>query len=464
MKMPSKKTSQESFQQVCIDLPGESVQCWRSSDNIKVVLKKHRDVIFNLNLGKGKLFTVHATESDFYNARDKKLILAIRKEKVSFLDGEKMHFWLTRGFKGSLILKEGDKVLLKITPSEWDQNKYDDNPKTKPLPIIVSLGSSQTSLPAKIKPSLPASKSNKQAIYSAPSLPRPVTAQTECPLVCIFDGSAKGIPESILKLLDFKSGGGNSGLVDIDTNEVMTRNWLWGQTAGTAAYAVDNWEWLKACIEKKPGKEFKVVKAKISYIKGKVRFYFSGYTKANNVFRQGGFGPGNSKIINIFAGVGKTESTFLATAKGIGGSFKGFAGISLVFGSATTYLEWKDDVKKDNYDLASSLIMSIVKTILVAAIVVAIVALVVAIVMLGIGAAMPVIAIGALSIGASFVVNYAIEAADKKLGKIVTADSSNSDGLSTVIAPLLRRAGEELSESWTHLMSKFPKDYQWIEF
>jgi hypothetical protein len=108
--------------------------------------------------------------------------------------------------------------------------------------------------------------------------------------------------------------------------------------------------------------------------------------------------------------------------------------------------------------------MSIVKTILVAAIVVAIVALVVAIVMLGIGAAMPVIAIGALSIGASFVVNYAIEAADKKLGKIVTADSSNSDGLSTVIAPLLRRAGEELSESWTHLMSKFPKDYQWIEF
>lgn len=45
----TKKTShpkQSTIQEVCIDLPGETVQCWRSADNLKVVLKKHRDVIF----------------------------------------------------------------------------------------------------------------------------------------------------------------------------------------------------------------------------------------------------------------------------------------------------------------------------------------------------------------------------------------------------------------------------------
>lgn len=65
---PEKMVAQE----LCIDLPGESVQCWRSSDNLKVVLKKHRDIIFDINLGDKKTYTVESTTSNFYSARDKK--------------------------------------------------------------------------------------------------------------------------------------------------------------------------------------------------------------------------------------------------------------------------------------------------------------------------------------------------------------------------------------------------------
>lgn len=54
-------------QEHCIDLPGESVQCWIGGgiDKLKVILRKHRDVIFDIHLGNGKTYTLESTESDF---------------------------------------------------------------------------------------------------------------------------------------------------------------------------------------------------------------------------------------------------------------------------------------------------------------------------------------------------------------------------------------------------------------
>jgi hypothetical protein len=123
------KSATPTQQDVCIDLPGETVQCWRSSDNIRVVLRKHRDVIFDLNLGAGKTYTVQATRSDFYNARDKKLVYAKRKGVVSFKDGERLHLWVTRNFQGDLILKCGGDIMMRLTPNELDKQRYDDAAK-----------------------------------------------------------------------------------------------------------------------------------------------------------------------------------------------------------------------------------------------------------------------------------------------------------------------------------------------
>jgi type VI secretion system secreted protein VgrG len=80
----------------------------------------------------------------------------------------------------------------------------------------------------------------------------------------------------------------------------------------------------------------------------------------------------------------------------------------------------------------------------------------------------PQIAVGAVTIFAGFFANYVIEAIDKSIGRAVTHDESNSDGTSSIIAPWLRNAGnqipEKIHQNWTYLMHKMSADYQEIKF
>jgi hypothetical protein len=64
-----------------IDLPGETVQGWCSSNKIKVILRKHRDVLFDIQLFKGMGYTVHAEQSSFYDVRQKKIVLKGRQKQ-----------------------------------------------------------------------------------------------------------------------------------------------------------------------------------------------------------------------------------------------------------------------------------------------------------------------------------------------------------------------------------------------
>jgi hypothetical protein len=95
----------EDTQQVCIDLPGQNIRCHVYKPKLQIMLRNHRDVIFDIALFKGMTYTVEADQSDFYNVRDKKLIEVTKKQKASFVDGERMHFWVGRAFKGHLVLK-----------------------------------------------------------------------------------------------------------------------------------------------------------------------------------------------------------------------------------------------------------------------------------------------------------------------------------------------------------------------
>jgi hypothetical protein len=444
-------------QELHIDLPGEAVKCWRSGDNLKVVLRKHRDVIFDINLGKGKTYTIQATHSDFYNARDKKLVYAKQKATVNFTDGERMHVWVTRGFQGALLLKSEGKLLMKIEPNRLDSHQYNEEPKTKAAPIIVKLGDTPHT-----HPPLPLKFANQQTApqRSANSVAAPV--DEACPVLCVVEGTLKNAPETVLSW--FKKGGGTSGIADIDPNDVATRNWLLGQLAGTAAYARDNWSWLHASIDSKTSQGLKVVRAQVHMVRGKVRFYFSGYSKFNKVFGPGGFGPGHDRIISIFAGVGKTSSSFRAVGQGVLGSVKGNALISFIFSSATSYAEWKDDLSKDGYDLTSTLLMGLVKTLIVAALTVAVVAILIVTIIALSSAAIPVLAIGAITVFVGAGIGYIVDAADKFAGQKITGDKNNSDGLSSVISPYLRAAGKEIESAWRYLMDKFPNDYQEISF
>lgn len=120
--------------EICIDLPGESVQCWRSSDHVKVILRKHRDVFFDINVKPGATYLIEST-SDFYSVRDKRLL-----RQSLFLDGERFHLWIGRNFKGKLFLK-GDGLLIGVyEPNRLDPTEYDPSPGTKPEPLMVVLG------------------------------------------------------------------------------------------------------------------------------------------------------------------------------------------------------------------------------------------------------------------------------------------------------------------------------------
>lgn len=474
--MPEAKKPSDSdlmVQEHCIDLPGESVQCWikGDTDKLKVILRKHRDIIFDIHLGNKKTYTVESTESDFYNPLEKKLVHTSRRDKVTFEDGERLHVWISRDFRGALILKLDERIIYKVEPNKLDRQKYSENPKEKPAPIIIAIGDNRTAgtpfqktanqpiVNTKFKPAPPD--------FIASARPRPTHAvDLSHPTICIVDGKAEGMPPDILEII--KKGGDNSGFSDIDPNHIATRNWILGQIVGVEAYVEDNWGWIRASLEGKTNGGFKLVKAQIHFARGKVRFYFSGYSNANPVFGRGGFGPSHERIMTIFAGAGKTTSTFSATLKGIAGTFENAALVSFVFGTATAIVEWTDDVRKDGYDLAAALVTSTLKTILTAAITTLVTALIVWLVMIVFGAAIPVIAVGAITVGVGFLASYLTESADKLAGRVITHDESNTDGTTSIVAQQMRKYGnqslERIIHNWNYLMQKMSNDYQEIVF
>lgn len=127
---PAKPTTQD----VMIDLPGETIQCWRSSDNIRVILRKQRDVFFDIHLKAGTTYTVES-KSDFYVPKTKKLV-----RKAQFKDGEPFHLWVGRDFRGKIVLKVDGVVLGTYEPNVLDAKKYGADPKVKPEPLMVIMG------------------------------------------------------------------------------------------------------------------------------------------------------------------------------------------------------------------------------------------------------------------------------------------------------------------------------------
>jgi hypothetical protein len=470
------RTIPKDTQQVCIDLPGEDVKCVVHKPKLEILLRKHRDVILDIQLFKGMGYTVEADTSDFYNARDKKIVLHAKKQVVSFKDGERLHLWVGRSFKGSLIVKANHKVIGRYEPAALDQTRYDAEPTTKPAPMVVVLRNDAAHAPAPAS-TLPAGACKPDdpvgiahwTLHPVPkafgvdaltmySRNRPVTPVAEQhPTVAVIEGDAKEMPQKVKDY--FAAGGGKSGLTDVDPNEVMTRNWLLGQLAGAAAYAGDNWNWLRHSINKQADGAFKLVSAKVAYVRGKVRIYFTGYSAKNPVFGPGGHGPGNTKILQIYAGIGKAGSAFKSTVMAVGGTFKGNALVSFIFGSAASWAEWQSDSQKDGYDFAAAMVTSLVKAVVAAALTAVLVVAILFLLMIALEVATAAILVGLLTLGIGWAVGYGIESLDKQAGK-AWKGPGNGDGTAAGIAPWLRSAGKWLGESWDHLNAKFPNDYQ----
>jgi hypothetical protein len=143
LNKPKTKSLPPKTQRVCIDLPGEEFSCYVSEPNVEVMLRKHRDVVFDIKQGNGAIYTVEADQSDFYNARDKKLVERKKKHKITFKDDERLHIWVSRDFKGKLILKQGAILLGEYFPNQFDRTSYGPDPITKPEPMVIAIGKRQ---------------------------------------------------------------------------------------------------------------------------------------------------------------------------------------------------------------------------------------------------------------------------------------------------------------------------------
>jgi hypothetical protein len=282
------------------------------------------------------------------------------------------------------------------------------------------------------------------------------------PVVAVLDVDPSTIPSDIKKLINYAgAGGGKSGAADIDPFGVATRNWIAGQLAGGGAFLVDNWKWLLSSLNRQAGGEFKLVQAKIHYVQGKARIYFSGYSKTNPFFGAGGHGLKSTKIMQIFSGIGGGEA-IRSSAKAVAGTLKGNALVSFLFGSALSITEWKADLQKDGYDLAAALCMGLVKTLLSAAIAALVVAFIVTVLVVAFEVSVAVLAVGALTLVVSTGAAYATDAVDKTLGKRLTG-AANEDGVAASLSPVFRSAGQWLGEIWDDLGKKFSTDYKSLQ-
>jgi hypothetical protein len=418
-----------AVQEHCIDLPGESVQCWigGGTDKLKVVLRKHRDVIFDIHLGNGKTYTLETTESDFYNVRDKKLVYAARHGKVTFSDGERIHVWVSRGFRGALILKCGEHVLSEVRPNEWDTDRHSDDPKEKPAPIIIALATAAST------PHLPA----QPKLASPASHPSDTNAQLEQQSLHVHQVSRDEAPSSVI---NFFENGGES--LHLDTSNVITRNWITAQLAGAPGYILDNHTW----ITELSGCNFKLQKV-IHKSGPKVYIIFSGNNKLRKVILASRYSLQHTKILKITSGAGGIKQAWDATKGAVKDSLKAIAkeegkfvlkggGIAVYFAIAMDIAEWHKDYaeigpegkpKKDLCDLFAKVGTDLAKAGLIAALTTASVAFLVgATSVVGLTVASPVLLIVAGTIAVSVSWTYLVELADKAIGHALGKDDTSS--------------------------------------
>ncbi|QYD72559.1 hypothetical protein KZJ38_22840 [Paraburkholderia edwinii] len=84
-----------------IDLPGESPKSrlWPGVNNL-IILRKHRDVVFDIKLGNGATYTVTTDRPEHEYGRFFDPNRNLNVTKVMFQDGEPCHIWLGRTFPG----------------------------------------------------------------------------------------------------------------------------------------------------------------------------------------------------------------------------------------------------------------------------------------------------------------------------------------------------------------------------
>ena len=427
---------------VCIDLPGEPVDCWAETD-ITVLLRKHRDVIFDLHIKPGATYTVEATEDWIYDVVKKK-----RVKHGQFSDGQRYHIWISRDFKGELILRMNGSVLHRYSPISLKSATESGDPKAKPAPLILSLGSQSAvvaqpqsteawqehvSLFAKRSPlvcrntdgELPGGAWWAEMIpldfgvplrATEPPTVASMRGHEEDTVVHVFEVSLAHAPAEVIAFA--QNGGEDTAL---DTNKIMTRNWLIGQLAGGASFVKDNFAELRDVWNR----SFRLMQIVHPKAGAKTYVVFRGNAGLRKVITGTRYGARSSKILAITAGTGTFESATAAAWDASKGAFKRATGVALIFTMTLDVAEWYRDYtkidktgnrSKDLFDLFAKIGVDMVSAGIAAAVSTAAVgALMTGLLTAGLIAGAPVWAVAALVFGTAVTVGYLINLADNEL-------------------------------------------------
>lgn len=327
---PKTAESKSSFevQELCIDLPGETVRCWRSSDRVKIILRKHRDVFFDINIKQGATYTIES-KSEFYSPRDKRLF-----KMVIFKDGEQLHIWIGRKFKGHLILRCDGRILGSFEPNVLDKAEYDSNPKTKPEPLMVIMGRKDDPFAAARPAEDRFWMSSSQGMFKPMFDPKIATLRNYgseylCQYspeesevgeyACVTEALASEIQPQILKQLESGAVEGTAGQIFVPPKSVQPASGLYNAMAATveyiggadtlnsnvfkesAGYIQENWKMLNKItmtvrVEKR--------------IVGKYRVIFRGVPLTKKVAQALGVAK-NARVAHETASVGSAKTAFI---------------------------------------------------------------------------------------------------------------------------------------------------------
>ncbi|MYM95062.1 hypothetical protein [Duganella vulcania] len=313
-----------------IDLPGQPIQCWMDdAEAVTVILRKHRDVVFDIQMELGKKYTIISDASEMYDTRTKKLIHPL--EKVYFNDGEVLHLWVGRNFKGKITLYHDSVKLGEYVVSNIDVSIDSMDPAFKPAPISVIIRNNSIT-------------DNRKAFdivqpdgsYSTPPILSNYEAEKFLQIVEI-DTLKDDVPKEIADF--FKHGGEQEVVV---SGGVVTHNWIMNQVVSQSAYASDNKAWIRELWDEK------VVLKAINHKSAGRKIYviLTGSTRIRRQITAALYSANNTKVLAFSFGAGSADGLRHGAWSTVKGNSKGAGLLSILFTVTLDIAEWSADYEQ----------------------------------------------------------------------------------------------------------------------
>lgn len=322
----AEKTKSAKNLTVQIDLPGQPIQCWgQNIDKVTVLLRKHRDVVFDIDLCSGKTYTVLADRSEMYDAKNKKLVHP--GEKLNFKDGELLHLWVSRDFKGKIFLYESAKLIGSYSLPKVDVGLESSDPAYKPPPINIALKSEGMWSDQKAF--------EVMQLDGSYSRPRELQNVQGDKFLHIVELNVKftDIPK---EMLDFFKHGGEKEI--FLSGGVATRNWIMNQIASLAGYGFDNRSWMKELLGER------VTLKVIDHQGGRKMYAFiSGSARLRRDLTAYKYSAMSTKVLAFTFGAGSVTGLRHAGWAALKGNFTGGGRAAIIFTIAVDVTEWLGD-------------------------------------------------------------------------------------------------------------------------